>query len=53
MWAMAGDLPDFEEASRALYQKEWTLLREKIAEWPRDVQQHVWKLLGETTETSP
>lgn len=45
MWAMAGDFPGFEEASRALYRQEWELFRERIAEWPDDVRAHVEMLL--------
>lgn len=48
MWALAGDLPYFEEASRALYRNEWSVLRQLVGEWPVDVSEHVWQLLGET-----
>lgn len=47
MWGMAGDLPDFEEASRALYAKDGAKLRELIAEWPKDIRTHVVKMITE------
>jgi len=40
MTAMAGDLPDFEEATRALFANEPKRLREVVAEWPEDVREH-------------
>jgi hypothetical protein len=47
MWTMAGDLPGFEEASRALYRGDWDGLRHRIAEWPHDVRQYVESSLNE------
>jgi hypothetical protein len=47
MWVMAGDLPDFEEASRALFaadQKTFTTLTKR---WPKDVRDHLEALLRE------
>ena len=46
MWAIAGDLPGFEEASRALYRHDWPSLRERIAGWPPDVGAQVQELVG-------
>ena len=40
MSAMAGDLPHFEEAVRALYAREGALYRHEISSWPEDVRQH-------------
>jgi len=37
MWAMAGNLPRFEEASRALYAWNWGLLAELTVDWPPDI----------------
>ncbi len=45
MWGMAGDLPDFEEASRALYAKDGQKLRTLVAEWPSDIREHVVKMI--------
>ena len=47
MWAMAGDLPDFEEASRAMYAKEVGRFEELIADWPRDIRDHLKNLFAE------
>ncbi len=41
MWAMAGNLPGFEEASRALYAGDLQSLQERISHWPADICQHV------------
>ena len=41
MSATAGDLPGFEEASRALFAGAFARLAERIADWPRDVRTHV------------
>lgn len=46
MWGMAGDLPGFEEASRALFAKDEKRLRELIQGWPCDVRDHAERLLG-------
>ena len=44
MSAMAGDLPGFEEASRALFAGEQEKFNERIAAWPVDIQSHLQKL---------
>jgi hypothetical protein len=46
MWAMAGNLPGFEEASRALYAGDQVRLVELVAEWPSDIRDHVVRLAG-------
>jgi uncharacterized protein len=45
MHALAGDLPGFEEASRALYAADYARLDELIQPWPGDVRDHVRLLL--------
>ncbi len=45
MFALAGDLPGFEEASRALYAWDLPRLNEQIAPWPEDVTAHVREIL--------
>lgn len=47
MWGMAGDLPDFEEASRALYAKDGAKLRALVAPWPTDIRDHVLAMITE------
>ncbi|KWZ35885.1 DUF2239 family protein [Burkholderia anthina] len=44
MSAMAGDLPGFEEAARALYANDPAQLAELIAGWPDDVRDHALAL---------
>lgn len=41
MWSIAGDLADFEEASRALYAKDGAKLRALVAPWPVDIRDHI------------
>jgi len=47
MWTMAGNLPDFEEASRALYAKDDARLASFTARWPNDIAAHVGRLVAE------
>jgi hypothetical protein len=44
MSAMAGNLPGFEEASRALFAYDRRRFAELIAAWPEDVRDHCIKL---------
>lgn len=44
MLAMAGDLPGFEEATRALFANEPMMLRDLIAAWPCDVRDHALQM---------
>jgi len=44
MATMAGNLPNFEEASRALFADDRRRLAELIAGWPGDVRDHIVKL---------
>lgn len=44
MSAMAGNLPGYEEASRALYAGDEARFGELIRDWPRDVREHAAKL---------
>ncbi|TAI59548.1 DUF2239 family protein, partial [Bradyrhizobium sp. Leo170] len=44
MSAMAGNLPKFEEASRALFADDRRRFVGEIAEWPPDIRDHVVKL---------
>ncbi len=45
MSALAGNLPNFEEAARALFGDDLATLRQLIGEWPQDVQAHILQLL--------
>jgi hypothetical protein len=44
MSAMAGDLPHFEEAARALFAEDRRAFVGLIAAWPADIRDHVVKL---------
>jgi len=41
MWAMAGDLPNFEEATRALYADDAERMEALMSAWPIDVRDHI------------
>ena len=44
MVTLAGDLPGFEEASRALFANDLQKLKTLLSSWPRDVGEHVIRL---------
>ncbi len=46
MWTMAGNLPAFEEASRALFAGEHQKLQDLMIDWPRDVREHILRMLS-------
>jgi hypothetical protein len=52
MSAMAGNLPAYEEATRALYARDRARLEHLIESWPADVRRHVLRLVGECLETT-
>jgi len=52
MWAMAGNFPNFEEASRALFAKDGKRFASLIRRWPKDVRQHLLKLVKEALPES-
>jgi len=44
MSAMAGDLPGFEETSRALFAGNPERFNDLVASWPVDIRDHAWRL---------
>jgi uncharacterized protein len=46
--AVAGDLENFEEATRALFAKDNARFAELIAKWPRDIRRHALRVLEES-----
>jgi hypothetical protein len=44
MTAVAGNLPDYEDATRALYSSDQPRFEEKIAGWPEDVRAYALRL---------
>lgn len=52
MSAMAGDLPNFEEASRALFANNIPVLKKLITPWPADIRSHIVHLCNDTFPTN-
>lgn len=48
MWVMAGNLPHFEEASRALFAKDLGRLDALIRDWPEDIRTQLERLVEES-----
>ncbi|MDD4856716.1 MAG: DUF2239 family protein [Candidatus Krumholzibacteria bacterium] len=48
MWTIAGNLPGFEEASRALYAGDHKRLEDLIRDWPQDIRKHLERLVAES-----
>jgi hypothetical protein len=46
MHALAGNLPGFEEASRALFAHDQDAVAEVTAAWPADVREHLLRMLA-------
>ncbi|MGV6876041.1 DUF2239 family protein [Pseudochelatococcus sp. B33] len=44
MWGIAGDLPNYDEAARALFADDREMLEHCVAEWPEDIATHVIRL---------
>ena len=44
MLAIAGDLPGYEEATRALFANDRPKLEQRIADWPQDIRAHALRL---------
>lgn len=53
MSAMAGDLPDFEEASRALFADDSTRFQQCTETWPIDIRDHVRHLANPVGMEAP
>ena len=47
MTALAGNLPGYEEATRALYAADPARFDASIVEWPVDVREHATKLAAQ------
>ncbi|WP_338466284.1 DUF2239 family protein [Novosphingobium sp. ZN18A2] len=47
--ALAGDLPGYEEAIRALFAGDDDAFAHRMADWPEDIRAHALKLAGATT----
>jgi hypothetical protein len=51
MSAMAGNLPNFEEASRALFALDRNRFSELVSGWPADIRDHAFKLAFAARDT--
>jgi hypothetical protein len=50
MWAMAGNLPGFEEASRALFASDRKRFEDLIRDWPQDIREHLARLVQDSLQ---
>lgn len=53
MQAIAGDLPGYEEATRALFADDLPVLRERMSAWPEDIRAHALRLASGPDGTRP
>lgn len=53
MQAIAGDLPGFEEATRALFAGDRPTFEQQMADWPRDLRAHALRLAFDGTSSQP
>lgn len=53
MTALAGNLPDYEEALRALYAGERTRFATALAAWPEDVREYAGALAADAFDQAP
>jgi hypothetical protein len=51
--AIAGDLPGFEEAARALFAGDRAAFAERVAAWPRDIGDNATRLAWRRGESGP
>jgi len=51
--AMAGNLPNFEEASRALYAGDRPKFEEQVSDWPEDIRTHAIYMSGPAFTQNP
>jgi len=49
IYRMAGDLPRFEDAYRALYAQDFVTMDQVIADWPADIRDHLRRLIAAVT----
>ena len=52
MWDIAGDQPDFEEATRALFAKDFEGFEQRSAAWPADLRAQLARFVGRAREAS-
>jgi amidase len=47
LWSIAGNLENFEEGTRSLYARDYGRFEALIADWPKDLKEHVLGLLAD------
>jgi len=52
MWAMAGNFPGFEEATRALYASDGKRFETLILDWPKDIRRYLRRLIKDSVKSS-
>ncbi|GGJ28122.1 DUF2239 family protein [Deinococcus roseus] len=52
MSVIAGDLPGYQEASRALYARDFERFQQEIQPWPEDIRGHAERLAGPVFESA-
>ena len=52
MTAIAGNRPNYEEATRALFASDHARFEELIGEWPEDIRAHLLRVLEESLSSS-
>jgi len=53
MTAIAGNRPNYEEATRALFAADHARFDELIADWPEDIRAHLQRVLDESLAPAP
>jgi hypothetical protein len=52
MTAIAGNRPNYEEATRALFAPDYARFEELIADWPEDIRAHLLRVLEDSLASS-
>jgi amidase len=52
LWSIAGNLENFEEASRALYARDWERFSSLISRWPDDLKELILLLISDIRDSS-
>ena len=53
MWDMAGDQPDFEEASRSLFAQDFDTFAELISKWPEGIREQLQRFVIRARSIEP
>ncbi len=53
LWDMAGDLPGFEDATRALFARDFATFDKRTSRWPVGIREQVQRLLRQARPAAP